>query len=83
MPADGGGDGRPAVLLFFASWCAPCQKEIPALAAAYRSPAGRRSRLARVAARSGSTATTRPRRPSAFVHSAGVTFPVGADRRYT
>jgi peroxiredoxin len=32
VPADGGADGRAAVLLFFASWCAPCNAEMPALA---------------------------------------------------
>jgi cytochrome c biogenesis protein CcmG/thiol:disulfide interchange protein DsbE len=31
VPVDGGGGGRPAVLLFFASWCPPCQEEEPAL----------------------------------------------------
>ena len=29
VPADGGGDGTPAVLLFFGSWCSSCQAELP------------------------------------------------------
>ncbi len=82
VPADGGGDGRPAVLLFFASWCGPCQKEIPALAATYHTQQVARSRLARVAlvgvdGDDGTAAALR------FVHTSDVTFPVGVDRRYT
>ncbi|MGH3422304.1 MAG: TlpA family protein disulfide reductase, partial [Streptosporangiaceae bacterium] len=28
MPASGGGNGRSAVLIFFASWCGPCHAEM-------------------------------------------------------
>ena len=36
VPADGGGGGTPAVLLFFGDWCASCHTELPPLAAAVR-----------------------------------------------
>jgi len=36
VPADGGGHGTPAVLLFFGAWCASCRQELPPLAAAVR-----------------------------------------------
>ena len=36
VPADGGGGGTPAVLLFFGEWCTQCHTELPPLAAAVR-----------------------------------------------
>jgi cytochrome c biogenesis protein CcmG/thiol:disulfide interchange protein DsbE len=82
VPADGGGAGRPAVLLFFASWCTPCRAEIPGLAATYRHEQATHSRLAsvRVIGVDGSDPTGDAR---SFVRRSGVTFPVGADRIYS
>ena len=34
VPSDGGGNGTPAVLLFFGNWCPSCHQELPPLAAA-------------------------------------------------
>lgn len=36
-----GGPGLPTVLNFWGSWCAPCRQELPLLATAARSQAGR------------------------------------------
>ena len=82
VPADGGGGGRPAILLFFASWCSPCQREIPALAATYRRQHEEHSPLAKVAV-IGVDANDPTSNALAFVHSSGVTFPVGADVDFT
>jgi cytochrome c biogenesis protein CcmG, thiol:disulfide interchange protein DsbE len=81
VPADGGGNGHPAVLLFFASWCVPCQAEVPAIAAAYHHQQAEGSPLAKVAliGIAGSDPTSTARR---FVRQSGVTFPVGADRTF-
>lgn len=82
VPADGGGDGRPAILLFFASWCTPCQREIPALARTYRSQQAAKSTLARVSL-IGVDGSDPKADAVAFVHSSGVSFPVAADSSYT
>jgi thiol-disulfide isomerase/thioredoxin len=76
-PADGGGGGRPAVLVFFASWCAPCRTEIPAIANAYRDQAG--GHRVTVIGIDGMDPTGDAR---AFVRKSGVTFPVAADADY-
>lgn len=81
LPADGAGLGRPSVVLFFASWCAPCHTEVPALARTYRHQQAVHSPLARVAMVGVDTADPTSN-ALAFVHQSGVTFPVGADRRY-
>src|ERR1700733_6707235 len=36
VPSEGGGNGTPAVLLFFGNWCPSCHQELPPLAAAVR-----------------------------------------------
>jgi thiol-disulfide isomerase/thioredoxin len=80
VPADGGGHGRPAVVIFFASWCSPCRAEIPALAATYHLQQSSHSRLARVALIGVDANDTSP---EPFVRQSGVTFPVGSDRNST
>lgn len=80
VPGEGGARGRPAVLVFFASWCGPCQSEIPALASLYRSQTagGAAAKVALIGV-DGSDPT---HNALGFVHAAGVTFPVGVDPDY-
>lgn len=82
VAGDGGGNGTPAILVFFASWCEPCQAEIPMIAATHRQQVAAHSPLAKVAiiGVDGSDPTANAQ---AFVRRSGVTFPVGADRNYT
>ena len=81
VPEDGGGRGRPAILIFFASWCSSCQREIPALAATYRRQHEEHSPLAKVAV-IGVDANDPTPNALAFVRSSGVTFPVAADTSF-
>jgi thiol-disulfide isomerase/thioredoxin len=71
IPTDGGAAGRPAVVLFYASNCVPCQAEIPKLAAVYRTQKHPAVALIGVAGADPN--------PKAFASTSGVTFPVGLD----
>ena len=76
VPQDGGGKGKAAVLIFFASWCGPCQEEMPSLAAAVQhGEAGNAAVIGIDGADQVGAAT-------AFVQKNGVTFPVGIDSMY-
>jgi len=64
--------GRPVIVNFFASWCAPCQRETPMLAKFYASQHGRVIVLG-IDANDETAAALR------FIAKARVSYPVGAD----
>jgi thiol-disulfide isomerase/thioredoxin len=78
VPADGGGGGTPAVLLFFGSWCASCHGELPPLAAAVRHQQAAGGGLAKVRVIGVDSEDTRGIGES-FVKSTGIRFPVARD----
>ncbi len=61
--------GHPLILNFFASWCAPCQRETPLIASYYRAAHGRVTILGIDSADSATKA-------EAFIRKAGVQYPV-------
>ncbi len=72
---------RPAVLLFFASWCTACHTEVPAVAALYSHQRADHSPLAAVAV-VGVDGNDPGSAASSFVRQSKVTFPVGVDPDY-
>jgi cytochrome c biogenesis protein CcmG/thiol:disulfide interchange protein DsbE len=64
--------GKPVIVNFWASWCEPCQKETPLLAAWYRQEKGR---VALVGLDENDTSAAALK----FAHAKGVTYPLGYD----
>ena len=64
--------GRPVIVNFFASWCAPCQKETPLIARFYRARQGTVTIVGIDVNDSESAAL-------AFVRKSGVSYPVAVD----
>jgi cytochrome c biogenesis protein CcmG, thiol:disulfide interchange protein DsbE len=78
VPDDGGGNGVPAVLLFFGAWCPSCSQELPPLAAAasqQERSSGPLSHIHVLGIDSEDSASTARQ----FIHKEGVTFPVALD----
>jgi peroxiredoxin len=82
VPADGGGGGTPAVLLFFGDWCVQCHTELPALAAAVRRQEAAGGVLASVRVIGVDSEDSKSTGES-FVTSSGVDFPVARDPNIT
>jgi thiol-disulfide isomerase/thioredoxin len=78
VPADGGGGGTPAVLLFFGEWCSSCHAELPPLATAVRHQASAGGALAKVHV-IGVDSEDSASVGEAFIKTSGVEFPVARD----
>jgi|SRR5581483_6626187 len=79
VPANGGGQGVPAVLLFFGNWCQSCHQELPPLAAAVRQQDAAGGALSRIRVIGIDSADSTASAES-FIKSSGVTFPVASDQ---
>lgn len=64
--------GRPLIVNFFASWCAPCQKETPLIARFYRARGGSVPVV-------GIDVNDSAHAALSFIHRSGVTYPVAVD----
>ncbi len=76
VPADGGGSGTPAVLLFFGNWCSSCNQELPPLAAAVRAAGqggGAPAKVRVIGVESDDTTSA----AKSFINSEGVHVPGG------
>jgi peroxiredoxin len=78
VPADGGSNGTPAVLLFFGNWCPSCHQELPPLAAAVQQQDKADGTLATIRV-IGVDSEDSVGSAKSFIKSAGVTFPVAYD----
>jgi peroxiredoxin len=82
VPADGGGGGTPAVLLFFGKWCQQCHTELPPLAAAVRRQEAAGGKLATVRVLGVDSEDTTSAGQD-FIKTTGVGFPVAHDADIT
>jgi peroxiredoxin len=78
VPADGGGNGTPAVLMFFGAWCTSCKQELPPLTAAIRRQDEVGGSLARIRV-IGVDSFDGTSAAQSFMSAEGVRFPVAAD----
>ena len=67
--------GKPLIVNFFASWCAPCQRETPLIASFYKASAGHVAIL-------GVDSNDTTAKATAFVRAKGVSYPVGVDPQF-
>ncbi|MCG3209110.1 MAG: Thiol-disulfide oxidoreductase ResA [Anaerolineae bacterium] len=64
--------GKPAIINFWATWCPPCRRELPALQAAYETYG---DRIGFVAV----DVKEQPEQVAGFVNELGITFPIVLD----
>ena len=80
VPGDGGGNGTPAVLMFFGAWCTSCRQELPPLTATIRRQNQAGGPLARIRVIGvdsfDSASVAKP-----FMATEGVRFPVASDQQ--
>jgi thiol-disulfide isomerase/thioredoxin len=78
VPAAGGGNGNPAVLMFFGAWCTSCRQELPPLTAAVRRQDRAGGALARIRV-IGVDSFDGTSTAKSFMRTEGVGFPVATD----
>ena len=76
LPALGAAEHRPVVVTVFGSWCAPCQAELPMVAAFARSAVAQRTHVLFIGVDEVDPDVSAAR---AFVRRSGVGFPVAQD----
>ena len=80
VPSDGGGNGTPAVLLFFGAWCTSCKQELPPLTAVVRQQERSNGPLSRIRV-IGVDSFDKTSIAKSFIRAEGVTFPVASDQQ--
>ncbi|MGO9854418.1 MAG: peroxiredoxin family protein [Acidimicrobiales bacterium] len=78
VPADGGGNGTPVVLMFFGAWCTSCRQELPPLTATIRRQGKAGGSLARIRV-IGVDSFDGTSTAKSFMTTEGVRFPVASD----